>query len=78
MLDEIGNMPLLLQTRLLRVLEDKTVMPLGGGRAAPVDFQRVCATHCDLAALAEPDTEIGIELLPRESSPPQRPRRWPM
>lgn len=52
MLDEIGDMPLLLQTRLLRVLEDKTVMPLGGGRAAPVDFQLVCATHCDLAALA--------------------------
>lgn len=52
MLDEIGDMPLLLQTRLLRVLEDKTVMPLGGGRAASVDFQLVCATHCDLAALA--------------------------
>ncbi|MBB1601398.1 sigma-54-dependent Fis family transcriptional regulator [Variovorax sp. UMC13] len=52
MLDEIGDMPLLLQTRLLRVLEDKTVMPLGGGRATPVDFQLVCATHRDLAALA--------------------------
>ena len=52
MLDEIGDMPLLLQTRLLRVLEDKTVMPLGAGRATPVDFQLVCATHCDLVALA--------------------------
>jgi transcriptional regulator of acetoin/glycerol metabolism len=52
MLDEIGDMPLLLQTRLLRVLEDKTVMPLGAGRAAPVDFQLVCATHCDLVALS--------------------------
>lgn len=52
MLDEIGDMPLLLQTRLLRVLEDKIVMPLGAGRATPVDFQLVCATHCDLVALA--------------------------
>jgi transcriptional regulator of acetoin/glycerol metabolism len=53
MLDEIGDMPLALQTRLLRVLEDRTVQPLGGGRGARVDFQLVCATHCDLAALAE-------------------------
>jgi len=52
MLDEIGDMPLLLQTRLLRVLEDKTVMPLGAGRPAPVDFQLICATHCDLVALS--------------------------
>ncbi|RZM04330.1 MAG: sigma-54-dependent Fis family transcriptional regulator, partial [Variovorax sp.] len=53
MLDEIGDMPLALQTRLLRVLEDRNVQPLGGGRAVRVDFQLVCATHCDLAALAE-------------------------
>jgi transcriptional regulator of acetoin/glycerol metabolism len=52
MLDEIGDMPLLLQTRLLRVLEDKTVLPLGGGRPTPVDFQLVCATHSDLAGLS--------------------------
>ncbi|HUD31769.1 MAG TPA: sigma-54-dependent Fis family transcriptional regulator [Variovorax sp.] len=53
MLDEIGDMPPLLQTRLLRVLEDRTVQPLGGGRAVRVDFQLVCATHRDLAALVE-------------------------
>jgi len=51
-LDEIADMPLLLQTRLLRVLEDHKVTPLGGGQAAAVDFQLVCATHGNLPALA--------------------------
>lgn len=53
-LDEIGDMPLLLQSRLLRVLQDRTVAPLGGGRAVPVDFAVICATHRDLRrAIAE-------------------------
>ncbi|MGV3709353.1 MAG: sigma-54-dependent Fis family transcriptional regulator [Gemmatimonas sp.] len=49
LLDEIGDMPLTLQTRLLRVLEERTVTPLGGGKAVPVDFRLVCATHRDLS-----------------------------
>jgi len=49
-LDEIGDMPLALQTRLLRVLQDRQVIPLGSGTAHPVDFELVCATHCDLRA----------------------------
>ena len=44
-LDEIGDMPLSLQARLLRVLQDKVVMPLGGSKPQPVDFTLVCATH---------------------------------
>ncbi|WP_144630017.1 sigma-54-dependent Fis family transcriptional regulator [Bordetella genomosp. 13] len=44
-LDEIGDMPLALQARLLRVLQAREVTPLGGGRAVPVDFALVCATH---------------------------------
>ena len=51
-LDEIGDMPLPLQTRLLRVLEERTVMPLGGGPGVRVDFDLVCATHCDLQAMS--------------------------
>lgn len=51
LLDEIGDMPLLLQTRLLRVLEDRVVTPLGGGRATAVEFQLVCLTHRDLPAM---------------------------
>ncbi|WP_238122178.1 MULTISPECIES: sigma-54-dependent Fis family transcriptional regulator [unclassified Xanthobacter] len=52
-LDEIGDMPLSLQTRLLRVLQDREVMPLGGGRAVPVDFSLLCASHRDLKQLVE-------------------------
>ncbi len=44
-LDEIGDMPLSLQPRLLRVLEDHVVVPLGGGPGVKVDFDLVCATH---------------------------------
>ena len=52
-LDEIGDMPLAMQTRLLRVLEERVVTPLGG-RPAPVDFALICATNCDLRrAVAE-------------------------
>lgn len=48
-LDEIGDMPLSLQTRLLRVLQEKTVTPLGSRLSYAVDFSLVCATHQDLA-----------------------------
>ncbi|HJV35390.1 sigma-54-dependent Fis family transcriptional regulator [Geomonas sp.] len=44
-LDEIGDMPLQLQARLLRVLQDRTVTPLGGTKSSPVDIMIVCATH---------------------------------
>ncbi len=51
-LDEIGDMPLALQARLLRVLESRRVRPLGGARDIEVDFALVCASHRDLKALA--------------------------
>ena len=47
-LDEIGDMPLFLQARLLRVLQDREVVPLGGGKPVAVDFALVCATHRQL------------------------------
>lgn len=50
-LDEIGDMPLLAQGRLLRALQDKQVVPLGGGTPIPVDFALLCATHRPLADL---------------------------
>ena len=52
-LDEIGDMPLALQARLLRVLQDRQVLPLGGGKPVAVDFRLVCATHRDLRGLME-------------------------
>lgn len=45
LLDEIGDMPLAFQARLLRVLQERQVQPLGGGKPVPVDFALVCATH---------------------------------
>ncbi|HEX6734487.1 MAG TPA: sigma-54-dependent Fis family transcriptional regulator [Azonexus sp.] len=44
-LDEIGDMPLHLQARLLRVLQERSVTPLGSTRAIQVDLSLVCATH---------------------------------
>ncbi|BEP68263.1 MULTISPECIES: sigma-54-dependent Fis family transcriptional regulator [unclassified Variovorax] len=52
-LDEIAEIPLALQTRLLRVLEGRVVTPLGGGQGVAVDFDLVCATHAGLPALVE-------------------------
>lgn len=50
-LDEIGDMPLSLQARLLRVLEEKEVVPLGGHTPITVDLRVISATHRDLAGM---------------------------
>jgi transcriptional regulator of acetoin/glycerol metabolism len=55
-LDEIGDMPLAQQVRLMRVLQERTVVPLGGTRAIPVDLRIVCATHRNLRAMIEAGT----------------------
>lgn len=53
-LDEIGDMPLALQPRLLRVLQERELSPLGGGKPVRLDFALICATHQDLqAAIAD-------------------------
>ena len=51
LLDEIGDMPPLLQSKLLRVLQEKEVHPLGAPLPVPVDVRVVAATHRDLEAL---------------------------
>ncbi|MFM0185336.1 sigma-54-dependent Fis family transcriptional regulator [Paraburkholderia nemoris] len=55
-LDEIGDMPLAQQVRLMRVLQERTVVPLGGTRAIPVDLRIVCATHRNLREMIEAGT----------------------
>lgn len=53
LLDEIGEMPLELQTRFLRVLETKTVRRVGGTADLPIDCRIIAATNRDLAQLVE-------------------------
>jgi DNA-binding NtrC family response regulator len=50
LLDEIGDMPPAMQAKILRVLQDKVVMPVGG-RPAAVDVRVIAATHRDLTEL---------------------------
>ncbi|UTA79592.1 sigma-54-dependent Fis family transcriptional regulator [Halomonas sp. XH26] len=51
MLDEIGDMPLALQARLLRVLQERVVTPLGDHREVPIDCRVIAASHRDLESL---------------------------
>ena len=49
-LDEIGDLPLAMQAKLLRVIQERTVRPLGSAQEEAVDVRIVSATHKDLAA----------------------------
>jgi transcriptional regulator with AAA-type ATPase domain len=52
-LDEVGEMGAEVQKRLLRVLQEAEVQPLGGGRAVRIDVRVVAATHVDLREAVE-------------------------
>lgn len=52
-LDEIGDMPFEQQTRLLRVIAEREITPLGAERSVPVNFALICATHQSLTHLVE-------------------------
>lgn len=51
MLDEIGDLPLALQSKLLRFLQERVIERVGGRQEIPIDVRVVCATHQDLKTL---------------------------
>lgn len=64
-LDEIGDMPQPLQSRLLRVLQERQVTPLGSTRSVPVDVSIVCATH---RSMSEEVPVVGVRIPVRRNT----------
>lgn len=55
-LDEIGELPLAMQPKLLRVLEDRTVRRVGSNKVEPINVRVISATHRDLRAMVNDGT----------------------
>ena len=78
-LDEIGDMPLDLQAKLLRALENREVKPLGSDQSIAVDVRIIAASHKDLRELVQQgkfrhDLYYRLNII-RFSIPPLRERR---
>jgi DNA-binding NtrC family response regulator len=78
-LDEIGNLPLHLQPKLLTALEQRQVVPLGSNRPVPIDVRIIAATNASAEQLAD-ETRFRQDLLFRLNTieihlPPLRERR---
>ncbi|WAC74762.1 sigma 54-interacting transcriptional regulator [Roseateles sp. SL47] len=68
-LEEIGDLPMGLQAKLLHVLQSQEVPPLGGGAARPVDVRLMASTSRDLAGMVQrgqfrADLYYGLHVLP--------------
>jgi DNA-binding NtrC family response regulator len=53
LLDEIGDMPLAMQVKVLRAIQERKIVRVGGETAIPVDFRLMAATHQNLKSLVE-------------------------
>ena len=73
-LDEIGDLPLDMQVKLLRVLQERSILPVGASREVPVDVRVVAATHKNLeeevkAGRFREDLYYRINVLPIHTTP---------
>ena len=78
-LDEIGDMPVFLQAKLMRVLQERTITRVGSNQVIPVDVRLIAATNKDIAELIErkqfrEDLYYRINVVPL-MLPPLRERR---
>ncbi len=67
-LDEIGDLPLHVQAKLLRVIEDKNIVPLGGNESKKIDVRFIFATNCNLEQMVR-DKKFREDLYYRINSP---------
>ncbi|MFT3696934.1 MAG: sigma-54 dependent transcriptional regulator [Kofleriaceae bacterium] len=74
LLDELAEMPLALQPKLLRILETNTLRPLGSTKERTIDVRVIAATHRDLKTHLREDLMYRLNVLPIEI-PPLRERR---
>jgi len=68
-LDEIGKMPLILQSKLLRFLESKEIAPIGGTRTIKIDIRIIAATNMNLEKMVQqgdflPDLYFRLNVFP--------------
>ncbi len=73
-LDEISAMPLVIQAKLLRILQEKEIQPLGSSKTKKVDFRLIAASNIDLPLLIEkgsfrPDLYYRLNAAPIHLSP---------
>ena len=78
-LDEIGDMPLHVQTKLLRVLQESVVERIGGTKPIPIDIRVICATNKNIEQMVEEgtfreDLYYRLNIIPIEL-PPLRKRK---
>lgn len=62
-LDEIGEVPPEMQVALLRVLQERTITPIGSSKEVPVNIRIITATHKDLLRLVEEGNSVKIYII---------------